>query len=230
MAFADYTEVCWRTSDLFARRSNVARKDPARGKPASLEELLRENESLRNELAKLEGYRTLAYRDELTGLWNRRYFTERLAEETSRARRRLHSHFTIMLADVNDLKVINDAHGHAEGDLVLRWVAEFLECSLRAHDVIFRIGGDEFAVLLPELAAAAAEPLLARLRSTLFAARTCAPFPIGLSFGFAVYPEDGTTSDELLHLADDEMYRDKHRQKLGSAGPPPGSRHAAART
>lgn len=196
-----------------------------------MEDLLRENENLRQELAKLEGYRTLAYRDELTDLWNRRYFIERLEEEISRARRRPQRHFTIMVVDVNNLKVINDAHGHAEGDLVLRWVAEFLECSLRGHDVICRVGGDEFAVLLPEIGSAAAASLLARLRATLSVARTGAPFSIGLSFGLAAYPEDGAACDELIHLADDEMYRDKHRQKVGQSGPTlPGSRRAATGT
>jgi diguanylate cyclase (GGDEF)-like protein len=209
----------------------VARKEPARNKSFSVEELLRENEGLRHELAKLEGYRTLAYRDELTDLWNRRYFTERLNEEISRARRRPQRHFTIMVVDVNDLKTINDSYGHQEGDLVLRWVAEFLERSLRAHDVICRVGGDEFAVLLPEIDRAPAAALLSRLRNTLASSRTGAPYTIGLAFGLAAYPEDGKTCDELVHLADDQMYRDKQRQKLAPAGTPvPGNTRAAART
>jgi len=145
----DYTGVRWRAIDLFATRSIVGRKDPIRATPPSVKDLLRENADLRHELTRLEAYRTLAYRDELTGLWNRRYFTERLTEELSRARRQPRRHFGIMMVDVNDLKAINDAHGHAEGDLVLRWVAEFLERLLRTHDVLCRVGGDEFAVLFP---------------------------------------------------------------------------------
>ena len=208
----------------------MARKEPARNRSFSVEELLRENEGLRHELAKLEGYRTLAYRDELTDLWNRRYFTERLTEEISRARRRPQRHFTIMMVDVNDLKAINDSYGHQEGDLILRWVAEFLGRSLRAHDVICRVGGDEFAVLLPEIDRRPAAALLARLRTTLAKASTGAPYTIGLSFGLAAYPEDGKTCDELVHLADDEMYRDKQRQKLAPTGTPvPVSKRASAR-
>jgi diguanylate cyclase (GGDEF)-like protein len=209
----------------------VARKEPARNKSFSVEELLRENEGLRNELAKLEGYRTLAYRDELTDLWNRRYFSERLKEEISRARRRPQRHFTIMIVDVNDLKAINDSYGHAEGDLVLRWVAEFLERSLRAHDVICRLGGDEFAVLLPEIDAEPATALLARLRTSLSETRTGAPYTIALSFGLAAYPDDGKTCDELLRLADEKMYRDKQRQKIAAPGAAfSGGKRASART
>jgi diguanylate cyclase (GGDEF)-like protein len=209
----------------------VARKEPARNKSFSVEDLLRENAGLRHELAKLEGYRTLAYRDDLTDLWNRRYFSERLAEEISRARRRPQRYFTIMMVDVNDLKALNDSYGHQEGDLVLRWVAEFLERSLRAHDVICRVGGDEFAVLLPEIDAQPAAALLARLRSTLATARTGAPYSIGLSFGLAAYPDDGKTCDELVHVADNRMYRDKQRQKLApTATPLPGPKRASARS
>lgn len=209
----------------------MARKEPARNKSFSVEELLRENEGLRHELAKLEGYRTLAYRDELTDLWNRRYFSERLAEEISRARRRPQRYFTIMMVDVNDLKTINDSYGHQEGDLVLRWVAEFLERSLRAHDVICRVGGDEFAVLLPEIGGEPATALLARLRTILAASRTGAPYAIGLAFGLATYPESGKTCDELIRVADDEMYRDKQRQKIDSSRAPfLGSKRASART
>jgi two-component system, cell cycle response regulator len=184
-----------------------------------MKDLLCENADLRRELARLETCRTLAYRDDLTGLWNRRYFTERLTEELSRARRQPRRHFSIMMVDVNDLAAINDAHGYEEGDLVLRWVAELLERLLRAHDVICRVGGDEFAVLLPEIEVSGAEPLLARLGAALSETRTGAPFSIGLSFGFADYPEDGTTCDQLMRVADDQMYLDKRRQKNVSPSP-----------
>jgi two-component system, cell cycle response regulator len=196
-----------------------------------MKDLLRENAELRQELARMEAYRALAYRDDLTGLWNRRYFTERLTEELSRARRQPQRRFSIMMVDVNDLKAINDGHGHGEGDLVLRWVAEFLERSLRTHDVLCRVGGDEFAVLLPEIGVTGPAPMLARLRASLAEARTGAPFSIDLSFGFAGYPKDGTTCDELMRVADHEMYLDKRRQKGALTSPtltPP--RHAAAHT
>ena len=197
----------------------MARKDPTRATPPSAKDLLRENAELRQELAKLESFRTLAYRDELTGLWNRRYFTERLTEEIGRARRQPQRHFSIMMVDVNDLKAINEAYGRAEGNLVLRWVAEFLECSLRTHDVLCRVGDDEFAVLLPEIGATGSAPLLARLRAALSKARTGAPFSIGLSFGLADCPEDGATCDELARVAEAGMHLDMRRQKPELASP-----------
>jgi diguanylate cyclase (GGDEF)-like protein len=206
----------------------VGRKDSTKAAQPTVKDLLRENADLRQELAKLEAYRMLAYRDELTGLWNRRYFTERLTEELSRARRQPRRHFGIMMVDVNNLKAINDAHGNGEGDLVLRWVAELLERTLRAHDVICRIGDDEFAVLFPETDVSGVQPLLARLHAALAETRTGAPFSIGLSFGFADYPENGTTCDELMRVAEDEMYLDKRRQKTGSAGPTLARRPRAA--
>jgi two-component system, cell cycle response regulator len=198
----------------------VRRKNPTQAAaPLSVKDLLRENADLRHELARLETYRSLAYRDDLTGLWNRRYFTERLTEELSRARRQPQRHFSVMMVDVNNLKALNDSYGHPEGDLVLRWVAEFLERSLRTHDVLCRVGGDEFAVIFPEIGASGSKPLLARLRRALSQAHTDAPFSIGLSFGIADYPKDGTTCDELVRVADDEMRLDKRRQKGASQGP-----------
>ena len=199
-----------------------------RSAPLSAKDLLRENAELRHELAQLEASRSLAYRDELTGLWNRRYFIERLTEELSRARRQPQRHFSIMMVDVNDLKVLNDSHSHKDGDLVLRWVAEFLERLLRTHDVLCRVGGDEFAVLFPEMRASEAAPLLARLRAALSQARTDASFSIGLSFGFAYYPENGTSCDDLISVADDQIDLDQRRQKIASAGPPLARPPAAA--
>ena len=227
----DYTGTRWRASTLFARTLFVRRKNPTQAAPLSVKDLLRENADLRHELARLEVYRALAYRDELTGLWNRRYFTERLTEELSRSRRQPKRHFSVMMIDVNDLKSINDSYGHPEGDLVLRWVAEFLERSLRTHDVLCRVGGDEFAVILPEIGAVGSAPLLTRLRMALSQAPTDAPFSIGLSFGIADYPDDGITCDELVRVADDEMRLDKRRQKNASEGSVlAGPLAAAART
>jgi diguanylate cyclase (GGDEF)-like protein len=185
-----------------------------------VEDLIRENADLRREIAELEAYRTLAYRDQLTGLWNRRYFTERLGEELSRTRRRPERRFGLMIVDVNDLKTINDERGHSEGDLVLRWVGEFIERSLRAHDVCCRIGGDEFAAIFPDITTGGGASLLRRLRAALAEANAGMPFPIGLSFGIATCPEDGTTQEELVRVADDGMYEDKRNQKVKRPGTP----------
>src|SRR5215472_5028734 len=106
--------------------------------------LSRQNAVLRKEIARLEVYRAMAYRDPLTGLWNRRYFEERLREELSRSQRAGHDRrFSVMVVDVDDFKRVNDLHGHATGDAVLREVGEFLIAHLRNHDVACRTGGDE---------------------------------------------------------------------------------------
>ena len=175
-------------------------------------ELQRENESLRREVAKLEDLRALTYRDGLTGLWNRRYFAERLGSELSRARRASGRPFSVLILDVNEFHVINKTHGPTEGDLILRWVAEFLERSVRAHDVACRVEADEFALILPDMTHSACPFLLSRLRDKLATLSTRAPFHFGLSMGTASYPEEGTTFDALVRVAEESRLADKRRQ------------------
>jgi diguanylate cyclase (GGDEF)-like protein len=174
--------------------------------------LQRENESLRREIAKLEDLRALTYRDGLTGLWNRRYFAERLGNELSRARRAAHRPFTLLILDVNDFHLINKSHGPGEGDLVLRWVAEFLEKSVRAHDVCCRIEADEFAVILADMAKSVSQCLIERLRDKLATLSARAPFFFGLSMGTASFPDQGTTFDVLVRVAEEARLEDKRRQ------------------
>lgn len=176
--------------------------------------LQRENESLRREIAKLEDLRALTYRDALTGLWNRRYFAERLGAELSRARRAASRPFTVLILDVNNFNSINRSHGPTEGDLILRWVAEFLEKSVRAHDVCCRIDADEFAVILPDMTQASCAALLARLREKLATLSARGPFPFGLSMGTASFPHQGTTFDALVRVAEEARIEDKRRQAL----------------
>ena len=179
---------------------------------SDIAELRHENESLRREIAKFEDLRALTYRDSLTGLWNRRYFAERLGSELSRARRASGRPFTVLILDVNDFHTINHSHGPAEGDLVLRWVAEFLEKSVRAHDVCCRIEADEFAVILPDMGRSACQFLLHRLRDKLATLSVRAPFFFGLSMGTASYPEQGTTFDALVRVAEESRIEDKRSQ------------------
>jgi diguanylate cyclase (GGDEF)-like protein len=174
--------------------------------------LQRENESLRREIAKLEDLRALTYRDALTGLWNRRYFAERLGAELSRARRAGSRPFTVLILDVNDFNAINKSHGPAEGDLVLRWVAEFLEKSVRAHDVCCRIEADEFAVIFADMTQESCAALLGRLRDKLATLSVRGPFAFGLSLGTATFPQQGTTFDVLVRVAEEARFEDKRRQ------------------
>ena len=185
-----------------------------------LERLTRENASLRREIARLEVYRAMAFRDPLTGLWNRRYFEDRLQEELSRSRRAgPQRRFSLMAIDLNDFKRVNDVHGHAAGDLILKEVGEFLIAHLRNHDIACRMGGDEFSVILPDLSVADCGSLVERLRAARTSANLGQAIPVALSFGTASWPEAGDTLDELLARADEAMYADKrlHKERPAAA-------------
>jgi diguanylate cyclase (GGDEF)-like protein len=183
-------------------------------RPRTVEDLERENARLQRELELL---RALAYHDPLTSLWNRRYCDERLREELSRASRATGRAFSVVVADMNDLKKINDEQGHAAGDRAIRWVGKFLRDTLRTHDVCCRTGGDEFTMILPETSALDCEKLVARLRQALAAAQESSggAASLGLSFGAASFPKDGTGAAEILDRADAAMYLDKRTQKGG---------------
>jgi len=201
----------------------MARKTPVRQRPteeleAQIARLSRQNAVLRKEIGKLQVYRAMAYRDPLTGLWNRRYFEERLKEEASRAERAGSSRrFSVLVVDINDLKLINDEHGHPMGDTLLRWVGEFLTTHLRTHDVPCRTGGDEFTVLLPDISADDCVRLVTRLREQLAAANRTQEIPVFLSLGTASWPQVATSCEALVQHADEAMYADKRRQKAQPA-------------
>jgi diguanylate cyclase (GGDEF)-like protein len=153
--------------------------------------------------------RYLAYRDGLTGVFNRRFFEMRAAEETERARR-YRSVVSLLMIDLDGFKVLNDKFGHMLGDEVLRQISSVFVQQLRKMDIICRFGGDEFAVLLPETvtdkAYRAAEKLRCSVAELQLPEVTC---PIGLSIGVASCPEDGKNRDELVKAADDALYRAK---------------------
>jgi diguanylate cyclase (GGDEF)-like protein len=187
---------------------------PPRGPERTLEELRRENARLRRTVAELETYRALAYRDALTGLWNRRYFEERLGQEISIARRQPGGKFTLLVLDLNGLKRINDDEGHAAGDAAIQRAAAFLRSRLREHDVCCRTGGDEFIVILRDLGPSEGVQVCARLRSELLLNNnTSREAPISLSMGIASFPDDSTVGSDLVLRADEAMYADKRRQK-----------------
>jgi diguanylate cyclase (GGDEF)-like protein len=196
------------------QRKPVVRQRPTEDLKAQVLRLSRQNAVLRKEVARLQVFRSMAYRDPLTGLWNRRYFEERLGEEHSRSERAGSGRrFSVLVVDINDFKNINDEHGHPVGDELLKWAGEFLATHLRTHDVPCRTGGDEFAVLLPDVAAEGAARLVVRLREKLVAANQTREIPLLLSLGTATWPDAGGTLAELIAHADEEMYADKRRQK-----------------
>lgn len=143
--------------------------------------------------------------DPLTGVGNRRYVEQRLAEELSRAGRS-GVPFAFALLDVVGLKQANDASGHAAGDRLLREVASTLQGSVRGSDVVCRYGGDEFVLLLPGARAGEAERVLARAVETLSGRRGPWGEGIPVSVGIAVFPDDGGTAEALAADADRRMY------------------------
>lgn len=139
----------------------------------------------------------LAGRDFVTGLGNARTFDDELARHCASGEK-----FALVLADVDNLKGVNDVHGHAAGNTALKHVAEALRNHADAGDVLARIGGDEFAVLTalpPEQIVA----LCARVN------RTLAPEELSITFGATYCPDDGQTAAELFHKADDRLFAAK---------------------
>jgi diguanylate cyclase (GGDEF)-like protein len=139
----------------------------------------------------------LAERDFLTGLLNTRAFDETLAQHCA-----CDEPFVLLLGDIDDLKTVNDTHGHAEGNRVLRHVAETFAATVGQGDELARVGGDEFAVIT----SASLEEVQAL--STLLKKRL-ARDGYELSFGWAVRPEDGPGPLELFRKADDRLYAAK---------------------
>ena len=149
--------------------------------------------------------------DALTGLYNRRLFDEYCDKELNRARR-YGQNLAIVILDLHKLKEVNDRHGHLQGDQVIQLAASTLRKTLRASDFAFRIGGDEFALLLPQTDPEQAVTLCHRVRAQFEAEVVPLKMQVGatLDFGVAVHPQDGEQKSELMGLADKRLYALKH--------------------
>ncbi|MEE9537599.1 MAG: diguanylate cyclase [Desulfobacterales bacterium] len=150
----------------------------------------------------------MAVTDSLTGLYVRRYFMVKLQEELLRAER-YNNILSIVMADLDRFKNINDTYGHDAGDRVLKAIGKFLQQNIRDVDVIARYGGEEFVIMIPEAAEDAAYILSERIRKQ-FAELKLENFPqITISLGIATYPFDGTELEDLIKKADAAMYAAK---------------------
>lgn len=160
----------------------------------------------------------LSATDALTGLANVRHFRVRLNEELARARRQ-RSPLSLLLVDVDHLKEVNDGGGHEAGDRALEAVARGLVAVCRVTDFPARVGGDEFAVLVPSARAAEALEIADRIRAAVAAAS--APATVRVSIGVADLDAAGTPRPEaLLRAADRALYRAKHGGRDRSSLPP----------
>jgi diguanylate cyclase (GGDEF)-like protein len=155
--------------------------------------------------------------DALTGLYNRRLFDEYCDKELNRAKRYGHQ-LAIVILDLHKLKEVNDRHGHLQGDQVLQLAAATLRKTMRASDFAFRIGGDEFALLLPQTDPEQAITLCRRIRSQYEIDIRPLKMEIGvtLDFGVAVHPHDGETKSALMNLADQRLYQLKNTGRPGA--------------
>lgn len=150
--------------------------------------------------------------DELTGLPTRRAFMETIRREFERSVRHQRS-FALVMVDADGLKPTNDNHGHAAGDRLISLIADVLRTTLRGSDACARYGGDEFVALLPDTDGGAALEAAERIRTGV--ANTSFDFGghrinCTVSVGFATFPQDAETLDELVTLADRALYRAKH--------------------
>lgn len=172
-------------------------------------------------LAKVESLTAEVYKlaalDQLTGLYNRRSGEQRLLQEMSRAQRHGRP-LTLLLLDLDDLKQINDTHGHAAGDLVLKGFADRLQRAIRGSDLAVRLGGDEFMVLLPECRSEEVRHVLGRVEG-LVVEYTGEKIACHFSRGWTDYIP-GESQQELLKRADDALYANKRDGKRATAGQP----------
>ena len=173
-------------------------------------------------LAKVESLASEVYKlaalDQLTGLYNRRSGEQRLAQEISRAQRHGRP-LTVLLVDVDGLKQINDNHGHAAGDTLLKGFADRLQRAIRGSDLAVRLGGDEFMAILPECRSEEVRHVLGRLEGLEFAFnedKICLHF----SRGWTDY-KPGETAQEFLQRADVALYENKRAGKRRGLLPQP---------
>jgi diguanylate cyclase (GGDEF)-like protein/PAS domain S-box-containing protein len=153
--------------------------------------------------------REQSIRDELTGLFNRRYMEETLDRELRRARREGYG-LGVIMADLDHFKSYNDARGHAAGDVVLRTMGSFLGAAVRGGDVACRFGGEEFVIILPraglEDTRRRAESLREQLRALHLDTLTPPLQAVTMSFGVAACPDHGMSRDRLMAAADEALY------------------------
>jgi diguanylate cyclase (GGDEF)-like protein len=152
----------------------------------------------------------LSFHDEMTGLYNRRYFENELDRLATSRRLPI----TLLVADMDNLKIVNDNHGHKMGDQYLKAAAKILNESSREEDVVARIGGDEFAIILPETGFRAADKVYQRIKFNLrqYNQQQDLVEKLDISIGFAVRTKKEQNLDQIFKQADKMMYNNKGKR------------------
>lgn len=159
----------------------------------------------------------MAQYDELTGLYSRRFFQDYLQKELTRAKRTGHP-FSVVIIDMDRLKMVNDVYGHMAGDAVLQIMGRVLAKNVRNYDVLARYGGDEFILIMPDTKASGVQRAMNRLVASSDRARldylshsTLLP---SYSYGFGTFPEDGKTFEDVFAVADRRLREAKTRKGI----------------
>jgi diguanylate cyclase (GGDEF)-like protein len=176
-----------------------------------------EHRDLRRRAMERELFRELAYMDALTGIRNRRYFDESLAEELQKAQRQ-GTTLVLLLIDIDNFKVYNDRNGHQKGDEALTIVAQLFKSTCRGYDIVTRYGGEEFAILFPgaplENAMNLADRILAEVRRTVFHGADQVPGGrLTVSIGVACFPDHALNAEDLVRVADKALFYAKSNGK-----------------
>lgn len=195
-----------------------------------MQELIRRNRLLEAEVERLRIYKEYAYTDVLTEVPNRRFYYERLTQEVARARRNGHQ-LSVALMDLDHFKALNDRAGHRAGDQVLKFFAQFLRANLRQEDVVCRLGGDEFTLLLPDTAVENAKVLVERIRQKLERIELSIDgrnrCELSFSCGLASY-QKGLLAEDLIEEADHSLFTAKARGRNRVIAAVTGARPALA--
>ncbi len=151
-----------------------------------------------------------AVRDPLTGLYNRIYFMDFAKKYLDRAKR-VNEKVVIIFLDLDNFKNVNDTLGHQKGDEILRRIGQILNSQFREYDLVSRYGGDEFVILVENIDMDNIKKRLSEMEREI--ENLFKSYNISISYGMAVFPEDGKNLEELLEIADKKMYDFKMKKK-----------------